>query len=66
MRRESAYLRQMPLVECTALWAGPLDGTGRQLKKDKRGRIPEGFSSILERLNFNAETWLDLVKCFRK
>ena len=43
-----------------------LDWTGRQLRRDKAGRIPVEFALILERLDCSAETWLDLVKNFRK
>ena len=43
-----------------------LDWTGRQLRRDKAGRIPVEFAPILERLDCSAETWLDLVKNFRK
>jgi len=43
-----------------------LDWTGRQLRRDKAGRIPAEFGPILERLDCSAETWLDLVKNFRK
>jgi hypothetical protein len=43
-----------------------LDWTGRQLRRDKAGRIPSEFGPILERLDCSAETWLDLVKNFRK
>ena len=43
-----------------------LDWTGRQLRKDKVGRIPEEFSPILDRLDCSSESWLDLVKNFRK
>ena len=37
-----------------------LDWTGRQLRKDKAGKIPAEFDSILERLDCSAESWLDL------
>ena len=43
-----------------------LDWTGRQLRRDKAGRIPAEFDPILERLDCSSETWLDLVKNFRK
>jgi len=43
-----------------------LDWTGRQLRKDKAGRIPAEFEAILERLDCSAESWLDLVQNFRK
>jgi len=43
-----------------------LDWTDRQIRKDKAGRIPEDCAPILERLEYNAETWLDFVKNFRK
>jgi len=43
-----------------------LDWTGRQLRRDKVGRIPAELGPILERLDCSAETWLDLVRNFRK
>ena len=43
-----------------------LDWTGRQLRKDKAGKIPTEFDPILERLDCSAESWLDLVQNFRK
>ena len=43
-----------------------LDWTGRQLRSDKRGSIPQDLDPMLERLQCSAETWLDLVKNFRK
>jgi hypothetical protein len=43
-----------------------LDWTGRQLRKDKAGKIPAEFNPILERLDCSAESWLDLVQNFRK
>jgi hypothetical protein len=43
-----------------------LDWTGRQFRKDKAGKIPSEFGPILDRLDCSAESWLDLVKNFRK
>jgi hypothetical protein len=43
-----------------------LDWTGRQLKKDKPGRIPPNFSPILKRLELDGQTWMDIVLNFRK
>ena len=43
-----------------------LDWTGRQLRSDKRGSLPKGLDPMLERLQCSSETWLDLVKNFRK
>ena len=43
-----------------------LDWTGRQLRKDKAGKIPAECDPILERLDCSAESWLDLVQNFRK
>ncbi len=43
-----------------------LDWTGRQIRQDKVGHIPAEFAPILERLNCSAETWVDLVRNFRK
>ncbi|MGH9622202.1 MAG: alpha-amylase family glycosyl hydrolase, partial [Bryobacteraceae bacterium] len=41
-----------------------LDWTGRQIRSDKRGAIPNNLRPILERLAINAENWLDTVTCF--
>ena len=43
-----------------------LDWTGRQLRRDKAGKIPAEFDPILERLDCSEESWLDLVQNFRK
>jgi len=43
-----------------------LDWTGRQIRRDKVGRIPAECAPILERLECSAETWLDFVKNFRR
>ena len=42
------------------------DWTGRQLRLDKAGRIPPHLDSILTRLDCSIETWMDLVKNFRR
>lgn len=41
-----------------------LDWTGRQIRQDKSGSIPEGLAPILERLQMSGETWVDCVKNF--
>jgi hypothetical protein len=41
-----------------------VDWTGRQIRKDKPGRIPAECAPILERLQCSAETWLDFVNNF--
>ena len=43
-----------------------LDWTDRQMKADKVGSIPAESAGILERLECGPETWVDLVKNFRK
>jgi hypothetical protein len=43
-----------------------VDWTGRQLRLDKTGQIPPQLDSILSRLDCSIETWLDLVKNFRR
>ena len=43
-----------------------VDWTGRQLRKDKKGKIPTECLPILERLSCNEETWLDFVEHFRQ
>jgi hypothetical protein len=41
-----------------------LDWTGRQLRGDKRGSIPNQLSPILQRLGLDAPKWCELVKEF--
>ena len=43
-----------------------LDWTGRELRSDKRGSIPKDLDPMLERLQCSRETWLDLIRNFRK
>ncbi len=41
-----------------------LDWTGRQVRRDKRGSIPSELSPILDRLDIEAENWIESVKNF--
>jgi REP element-mobilizing transposase RayT len=41
-----------------------LDWTGRQVRGDKRGRIPSHLSPILQRIGLDAPDWCELVKEF--
>ncbi|MFM8478128.1 MAG: transposase [Planctomycetaceae bacterium] len=43
-----------------------VDWTGRQLRLDKPGQIPAHLEAVLTRLDCSLETWLDLVKNFRR
>jgi len=43
-----------------------VDWTGRQLRRDKPGRIPPSSTPVLKRLELSSQTWLDLVKHFRR
>jgi REP element-mobilizing transposase RayT len=43
-----------------------IDWTGRQLRQDKAGQIPWQLDPILTRLDCTPETWLDLVRNFRR
>ncbi|MFM7057866.1 MAG: hypothetical protein ACKO2P_13180, partial [Planctomycetota bacterium] len=43
-----------------------VDWTGRQLRLDKPGQIPEHLAAILMRLDCSLESWLDLVRNFRR
>jgi len=40
--------------------------TGRQIRKDKVGAISADCAPIFDRLECNAERWVDFVKNFRK
>ena len=41
-----------------------LDWTGRQVRSDKRGAIPAELRPILERLQINADAWVDTIERF--
>ena len=41
-----------------------LDGTGRQIRSDKRGAIPAELAPVLERLPVSGESWVGMVKNF--
>ena len=43
-----------------------LDWTGRQARREKRGRIPAELAPILERLQIAGESWLDMVFNFSR
>lgn len=43
-----------------------VDWTGRAVRSDKRGAIPEGEPPILKRLGVKAENWIDAVRHFRR
>ena len=43
-----------------------VDWTGRQIREDKRGAIPNDLAPILERLKVNPENWLGTVTRFEK
>jgi hypothetical protein len=43
-----------------------LDQTGRQIRKHKVGVIPKECAPILQRLDCNAESWVDFVRNFHK
>ena len=43
-----------------------LDWTGRQIRSDKRGSIPDHLSPILQRMGLDAPDWCDLVKKFSR
>ena len=41
-----------------------LDWTGREIRADKRGSIPEELAPILERMQIVSEKWVDLIRNF--
>jgi len=41
-----------------------IDWTGRQIRDDKPGAIPDNISSILERVQANEEEWVNMVNHF--
>ena len=52
----------MPFSEYLQL----LDWTGRQIRTDKPGAIPQDLAPIFERLHLSGESWLKLVHEFRR
>jgi hypothetical protein len=43
-----------------------VDWTGRQLKQDKPGAISKGLPEILDRLECTVDTWITMVRNFRR
>ncbi len=43
-----------------------LDWTGRQIRSDKRGAMPQNLAPLFERLEISTELWVDCVVNFRK
>ena len=41
-----------------------LDWTGRELRRDKRGAIPENLAPILDRLGIDRSNWVNTVRDF--
>ncbi len=39
-----------------------IDSTGRIIREDKKGAIPDNIAPILTRLDLNARTWMNMVK----
>jgi REP element-mobilizing transposase RayT len=68
--REKVNTRRASNKGCLAMtldqYLQLLDWTGRELRSDKRGSIPRDLDPVLDRLQCGQETWLDLVKHFRK
>ena len=68
--REKSTVRRASNKGCLSMtldqYLKLLDWTGRQLRADKTGAIPRDCVPILERLELNAESWLDFVTNFRK
>jgi REP element-mobilizing transposase RayT len=52
----------MPFAEYLQM----LDWTGRTWRSDKRCAIPDGLAPILERLALTDESWMNLVRDFRR
>jgi hypothetical protein len=62
VRRRSSDRGFLPLLLDEYLQL--LDWTGRQLRSDKRGSIPQDLLPILTRLQVNEQTWLESVLNF--
>ena len=57
-RQENKPTIDFRLSEYLAL----VDSTGRNIREDKRGAIPEDLAPILSRIYLNPRTWLNMVK----
>ena len=49
---------------CLEKYLELLDWTGRQVRSDKRGAIPDSLAPILDRLQIAREQWLDAIVYF--
>jgi len=54
------------LPMCLDQYLELLDWTGRQVRQDKRGAIPEELAPILQRIGLPGEAWLHLVTDFAR
>ena len=68
--REKVTTRQASNKGCLPLCLGDylqlLDWTGRQIRTEKRGAIPQHLETMLERPGISAELWVDCVVNFRR
>jgi putative transposase len=61
---ESAYTSQGFLPIEVEHYTTLLDWTGRELRADKRGAIPDHLAPILDRLGLNRSNWVETVRGF--
>lgn len=47
---------------CLSHYLALVDETGRMIREDKKGAIPDHLLPILDRLNLSGDGWLDMVK----
>jgi hypothetical protein len=52
------------LRDLAGLFVMLLDWTGRELRADKRGAIPDHLAPIVERLGLNRSNWVETVRGF--
>jgi hypothetical protein len=52
------------LRDFAGLFVMLLDWTGRELRADKRGAIPDHLAPIVERLGLNRSNWVETVRGF--
>jgi hypothetical protein len=72
MARQAASQRPLParasnqgfLPIETRKYVMLLDWTGRELRRDKRGAIPDDLALILDRLGVDRSNWVDTVRDF--
>jgi hypothetical protein len=64
LRNRPDLVREWSDAEVASKYIMLLDWTGRELRRDKRGAIPENLAPILDRLGIDRSNWVDTVRDF--